>query len=362
MEYFMQQINQNTAELSTSYARLVRLDQEALYRIVLENQLLPIGKPVVYSVRMPIDFNKLLTLGQWLEKRKYGQEGSDLIPGLWQAFVNSKKFLTYKQDFIGLWIGIKVNQNGIDPESGNIVKFPVRIINGIITDSEIDWILNVCHPEQTKELLDNLLVTTAAYYPSCNQVDFKSQRGWKLKRNNWCIVPQDKVGDLILNSMPFSFTAIESSVCQFAEKMADNVIVQNNVNAHVRITEWYLQKGLNAVRHPVSSDLFFQPNKVRLPKDGNKIYPHEFMEYEQETEQKFIIAPLASLNAIDFQIVDNDIALFLHSAEKTIVYPREKGVEWLNTEIARHLQSLFNTKILQPPYDKTKFISDVDFM
>lgn len=320
---------------------LIKIDLEEIHLFSLQNQPYVIGDPVIYDAVTPIDYTKLPTLNQWLEQRKYNQEGSDLIPGLWQAFALSKRELKHNQDFMTSWIGMKEKPDKGKTTSGQVVTIFNRVINGIVTNETVEWIFNVCSPKQRDELLDNLLIPTAVYYPSSHQIDFEEKQGFKPQKNKWCIVPQDRIKD---------------------SKIADNIIIQNNINCRIKAIEYYVEKGLYSVQR-LANEIVIQTNKVAYPKDGEKIFAYDFVNDKRNLSEKNIeLAPLGGASKIEFKIVDDDVALLLYIDSKCIMYSGLNCALWLNEEVIKHLQSLFDVSVLKAPYDNMHLISGLAFI
>jgi hypothetical protein len=157
----------------------------------LRNQIYPIGKPIIEDFKHS-KYNRYDTLGQWLEKRKYGKHNSELVDGLWTAIVSTKEIdvdknqwekLEYAQDFLISWFNFKYSEVAtmdtdsdkvdleIQPKTGNVKILNHQVIQAVITSDFLEWLYNVCSPRQRNELLDHLYINVACYYPAYSRVN-----------------------------------------------------------------------------------------------------------------------------------------------------------------------------------------------
>lgn len=166
---------------------IVDNDIAGAYGNGLRNQIYPVGRPVFekFEVCKRKNANQYLTLREWLKKRKYGKDNCELVPGLWTAIVSTKEDyrLKYPQDFLISWFDFKYADLAsmdtdtdkvdleIQPKTGTTKIFNHQVINAQINSDYVEWVYNICSPRQRNELLDNIYVQTACYYPSYSQID-----------------------------------------------------------------------------------------------------------------------------------------------------------------------------------------------
>lgn len=157
------------------------IDISGCYGEGLRNQIYPIGRPCIIDYPLRSKQNDYLTLREFLSK--YGNE---LLPGLWKARVSCKEGYTlkYRQDFLISWyppkdlnklIKTDTELEGIDfwtEENVGVTKIFTNEVNlAIITHDFVQWVDTVCSDKQRKELLDNLIVNCAMFYPASKLVE-----------------------------------------------------------------------------------------------------------------------------------------------------------------------------------------------
>lgn len=279
----------------------------------LRNQIYPIGRPTFekFEVNNHRDVNHYLTLGEWLRKRKYGKAKCQLVNGLWTAVVSVPEGykLKYAQDFLASWFDFKfkdlarMNTDSdsydleIKPKTGNSKIFNHEIVNAPINSDFVEWLYNICGKQQRKELLDNLYIQSACYYPAYSRVgsfDVLCDRfdNWQLK--NTCISKKTKVvlddGEVIfngavhmVNNEPTGWLGLDLGELIVDDLLAwrkmhqkldgkkspmdvlfklcvntlygvfcspyfdiSNTVVGNNITARCRAMAWYMEKGHHA--------------------------------------------------------------------------------------------------------------------
>ena len=200
--------NNRPLSIAEKEKTLIDIDIKSAYGTTLINQVYPIGKPIIESFDIENkDNNCYLSLRDWLEKRKYGTDKSELVDGLWICFVSVKESknqystLINSQDFLISWFDFKYeeiesmlpdseeNDTEINPKTGKVKILNNQIVNSVINSDFIEWLEKVCNPKQRKELLDNLYVLSSCYYPSYSQVNsldelLEKSTEWQENGNN----------------------------------------------------------------------------------------------------------------------------------------------------------------------------------
>lgn len=291
---------------------IVDNDIAGAYGNGLRNQIYPIGRPLFekFEVNSHRDVNQYLNLGQWLKNRKYGKDDCELVNGLWTAVVSVPEGykLRYTQDFLASWFDFKFQELAkmdtdtdnydleIKPKTGNTKIFNYEIVNAPINSDFLEWLYNVCGKQQRSELLNNLYIQSACYYPSYSRVNTFDELcdrfdKWELK--NTCISKKTKVkfdgkvvfngsvhmvnneptawlgfnlGELIVDDLlawrkmhqqldgkksPMDVLfklCINTLYGVFCSPYFDisNTVVGNNITARCRAMAWYMEKGHHA--------------------------------------------------------------------------------------------------------------------
>jgi hypothetical protein len=383
-------------------------DISGCYGEGLRAQLYPLGKPVVleYPIHSPI--NDYKTLRQFL--KKYGKE---LVPGLWQARVSTREgyVLKYPQDFIVSWIPPKDISNMItDSEApgaeewwnednvGLTKIFTNQVHLGLIQHDFIQWLDEIATSRQRKELLDNLMVVTALFYPASERVDnveLLVKRHQTHDGKNTATIKTQKqktteimtrqechswyginVGEMLVNLLlierkkhpkesPLNLlyklcinTAYGDFVSQFFK--ISNVCVGNNITARARALAWYMEKGLHGFQ-TITDGCAFDLNKVLYPKNERKVTGESTVNlYANEDVKNYPRKPLGNVNYIDLirvkifnkekQKEELKGCLLLYQGSQSTVLSLQQSQKWLDTKVAEHLRNLFpNVDVLHQP-------------
>jgi hypothetical protein len=388
-------------------------DISGCYGEGLRAQLYPLGKPVVleYPINSPI--NDYKTLRQFL--KKYGKE---LVPGLWQARVSTREGYTlkYPQDFIVSWIPPKdISKMITDSEApgadewwnednvGLTKIFTNEVHLGLIQHDFVQWLNEIATPRQRKELLDNLMVVTALFYPKSERVDGvgelvkchqthagKNTASIKTqKRKTTEIMTRQEchawygvnVGEMLVNLLlierkkhpkesPLNLlyklcinTAYGDFVSQFFK--ISNVCVGNNITARARALAWYMEKGLHGFQ-TITDGCAFDMNKVLFPRDnreegkitgensvgvyaklaeGSKNYPRKSL-----GNVDYIDTFLITLHNKQKQKEELKPCLILYQGNQSTILSPQQTQKWLDTTVAEHLRNLFpNVDVLHQP-------------
>jgi hypothetical protein len=383
-------------------------DISGCYGEGLRAQLYPLGKPVVleYPIHSPI--NDYKTLRQFL--KKYGKE---LVPGLWQARVSTREgyVLKYPQDFIVSWIPPKdISKMITDSEApgadewwnednvGLTKIFTNEVHLGLIQHDFVQWLDEIATSRQRKELLDNLMVVTALFYPASEQVNGVGElikcHQTHAGRNTATIKTQKRktteimtrqechawyginVGEMLVNHLlierkkhpkesPLNIlyklcinTAYGDFVSQFFK--VSNVCVGNNITARSRALAWYMEKGLHGFQ-TITDGCAFDLNNVLFPEENRLVTGENVVNNYAKIKKgskHFPVKPLANIDYIDIlpiaipngQKEKNEWkgCLVLYQAEKSTVLSLKETQKWLDTKVAEHLRNLFpNVDVLQ---------------
>jgi hypothetical protein len=376
-------------------------DISGCYGEGLRAQLYPLGKPVVLEYPIHSPLNDYKTLRQFL--KKYQKE---LVPGLWQARVSTREgyVLKYPQDFIVSWIPPKdISKMITDSEApgadewwnednvGLTKIFTNEVHLGLIQHDFVQWLDEIATSRQRKELLDNLMVVTALFYPASEQVNGVGElikcHQTHAGRNTATIKTQKRktteimtrqechawyginVGEMLVNHLlierkkhpkesPLNIlyklcinTAYGDFVSQFFK--VSNVCVGNNITARARALAWYMEKGLHGFQ-TITDGCAFDLNKVLFPEENRLVTGENVVNNYAKIKKgskHFPVKPLANIDYIDIlpiaipngQKQKNEWkgCLVLYQAEKSTVLSLKETQKWLDTKVAEHLRNLF---------------------
>jgi len=374
-------------------------DISGCYGEGLRAQLYPLGKPVVLEYPIDSPLNDYKTLRQFL--KKYSKE---LVPGLWQARVSTREeyLLKYPQNFIVSWIPPKdISKMITDSEApgaeewwnednvGLTKIFTNQVHLGLIQHDFIQWLDEIATSRQRKELLDNLMVVTALFYPASERVNdvgelvkyHQTHAGKNTatiktqKRKTTEIMTRQEchawyginVGEMLVNHLlverkkhpkesPLNIlyklcinTAYGDFVSQFFK--ISNVCVGNNITARARALAWYMEKGLHGFQ-TITDGCAFDLNKVVYPKNERKVTGESTINLYANNDVKNY--PRQPLGNVDY-IVLNPVQLFNEQKQKDklkgclVLYKDSQSTflslketqKWLDTKVAEHLRNLF---------------------
>ena len=372
------------------------IDISGCYGEGLRVQEYPLGIPTIIDYPKYADNNKYLTLNQFLKKH-----GDNLVPGLWQARVSLKEDykLKYQQDYLMSWIPPKdlkeLSSNNEDGDTeqwweidnvGTVKIFKNEITNAIITHDFIQWLDNIASAKQRRELLDNLYIVTAMWYPKCERVksiselikahnnhkgvntcNIKEKKGKtkKVSTENMCHAWYSlNLGDLLVTKLlierkkypkktPLNTlyklcinTLYGDMVSPFFH--VGNVLVGNNITARARALAWCMEKGFNGFQ-TITDGCAFDLNKVVFGKDKRKITgTSHITPYLDSTWDNYKQKPLC-MDAIEndgnignfkYILSDNNLIL-IEDANIKAKYSLEDAKSLLNEIAWIHLQKHF---------------------
>lgn len=386
------------------------IDISGCYGEGLRVQTYPLGIPVIIDYPIKSKLNDYQTLRQFL--KRYGHE---LVPGLWQARVSCKdgQPLKYKQDYLVSWFPPKdISHMPTDSEFadtdqwwtvdnvGEIKILTSEVHHAIVTHDFIQWLENVASPRQRKELLDNLIVETAMFYPASERVDsikelVEAHRTHQGKNTTLAAKSKGKtrkiaieeechrwyginLGELLVNKLllerkkypkktPFNElyklcinTVYGDMVSPFFT--VGNVVVGNNITARARALAWCMEKGFHGWQS-ITDGCAFDVNRVLYPRHNLKITGEMVVGlYADNVYGNHTFAPLidnchlsVTLNhaEVNLRVVDEKPALTIRFGDELQELTPDKSLSWINKVAMQHLQRLFpNLDILhQVTYD-----------
>jgi hypothetical protein len=396
---------------------LLDIDYSGCYGEGQRNQLYPFGRPLVDEYDYPSKINKYPTLREWLKARKFGKEDCELVAGLWSARVSTKE--TFKgdnpvyaelknpQDFVASWFDFKIKDiaemktdseiedapenNYLEVKTGLNKIFNKQIINGIITHDFVDWLYNVCGEKQRAELLDNLYIHTAIYYPAYDRVNSSTELLERIanhegenhsktaprKGGSKAIkVTQECTAWYAVNSGEFLIDDVLAYRKIHPKKNPDNsknpmntlyklivntlygdmvspffnignVVVGNNITARARAACYYAEKGFNGVQS-ITDGVCFELNNVVYPSKNFRVTAesvvnlHRLSSRDVNRVRNLKFAPIGGYDNIKLNWVETDKkdgkgkSIFLPELELLkdgdieYIKPEKVGEDWVN--------------------------------
>lgn len=367
------------------------LDIAGCYGEGLRVQLYPLGNPVVLDYPIDSPQNVYMTLRQFI--KRYGKE---LVAGAWQARVSTKEGyrLKYPQDFLMSWFPPKdISKLPTDTDLGEteewwsvdnvgLTKIFTRQVNlALINHDFIQWLDNIASSRQRKELLDNLLVVTALYYPLSDRVDSVRQlrdKHDKFLGQNTCTIKKVKgqttkisvsqechawygvtLGDMFITKLlqerrkypkktPLNELFKLCINTTFGDMVSPyfavgNVVVGNNITARARSLAWYMEKGLHGWQTITDGCAFdvnavLHPAKVRV--NGESVV--ELHRGQPFAKQDLALKPLGLYDSVKLNLdEDGKPGITINSGKSQVVSDSEPALDWVNKIAMEHLQSLF---------------------
>jgi hypothetical protein len=377
---------------------LADADIAGCYGNGLKHQDFPFGRPLIIDYPIKSDKNNYYTLRKFL--KQYGEE---LVPGLWQARVSTPKdySLKYPQDFLISWIPPK-DPSKIPTDSDlqeidwysedniGITKIFTNEVNlALINQEFLDWLNNTASVRQRKELLDNLYVITAMFYPASERCEnvvelFQAIEGHEGK--NECIAETKKrkskkisieqecyswmsvnLGELLVSRLLVERSnyskhnpdekplnelyklCINTIYGDMVSPFFDigNVVVGNNITARARAMAWYMEKGLNGFQS-ITDGCAFELNRV-VHQDNQKVTATEVITtYLSSSDAHYKIKPIGGVDRIETTMEDDGLGITLYQADKITQLNNKDGKKWLETQIPLHLKTVFpNVPVLE---------------
>ncbi len=373
----------------------------------LKHQDFPFGRPLIIDYPIKSDNNDYYTLRKFLKKH-----GKDLVPGLWQARVSTPKDYTlkYAQDFLISWVPPK-DPSKIPTDSElqevewfsedniGITKIFTNEVNlALINQEFLDWLENTASMRQRKELLDNLLVITAMFYPAserCNNVVEFFQAIEEHNGKNQCIAQVKKrktkkvtieeechawmsvnLGDLLVTRLltersKYSKDNPDEKPLNELYKLCintiygdmvspffdiGNVVVGNNITARARAMAWYMEKGLNGFQ-TITDGCAFELNRIIYPRRERLSSETVLTTYLPIEESNFTIKPIGGVDRIETTSGEKGLGITIYQSEKITQLENKQAKKWLEEKITAHLKTVFPNI---PVIDKFSFeIKDI---
>lgn len=370
---------------------LADVDIAGCYGNGLKHQDFPFGRPLIIDYPIKSDNNNYYTLKKFLKKF-----GSELVPGLWQARVSTPKGyqLKYAQDFLMSWqppkdpskIPTDSDLQEIDwysEDNIGVVKIFSHEVNlALINQEFIDWLDNTASVRQRAELLDNLQVITAMFYPAserCTDVTeffnaIDSHQGKNLcdaqtKRRGtkkitieqechaWMAV---NLGDLLVSRLLVERSkyaknnpkekplnelyklCINTIYGDMVSPFFDigNVVVGNNITARARAMAWYMEKGLNGFQ-TITDGCAFELNRVIYPGKVQLTSETVQITYLDSGNANYRIRPIGSVDRIEVTDDEKGLGLLLMQGDAITQLDNYKAKDWLAEQVAEHLKTIF---------------------
>lgn len=425
---------------------ILDIDLSSCYGEGQRNQLYPFGNPLVDEFESESKINKYPSLKQWLKKRKYGTSNCELVPGLWQARVSTKEIfvdgkvtyekLKFPQDYLSSWFDFKIKDisqlktdseiedlsesEQLEVKTGLTKIFNYQVINGIITHDFIDWLFNVCGIHQRNDLLDNLYIHTAMYYPSYDRVDSPLELLARIKNHNaknesnskqikrgsqhtkitrectawyavnmgefiiddllsWRKMHPKKNADGTKNAMNTLYKLVVNTL--YGDMVSpffsvSNVVVGNNITARARAACYYVEKGFNCMQS-ITDGGQFDILKVVFAPDNRKITAQSVVNLHREndvTKRHLRLGIIGCYDEIKLNWIEIDNKKFPElmlikngnieklTPYKTIINGEESymipAMQWIDKKAMEHLQSLFDVDVLKMETTVLKVKSD----
>lgn len=359
-------------------------------------QTYPLGIPLIIDYPINNKNNCYESLRQF--RKRYEKE---LVPGLWQARVSTLEGyqLKYPQDFLISWIPPKdISKMVTDSEFadtdewwtvdnvGEIKIFNNQIKHAIITHDFIQWLDNVASPRQRKELMDNLYVETAMYYPARDRVnsvdeliaEHQKHSGKNLTfggvakgRTRKVSIEENchkwyglNMGDLLITRLiierkkhpaksPLN-TLYKLCINTLYGDMVSpfftvgNVVVGNNITARARALAWCMEKGLHGWQ-TITDGCVFDLNRIVYPRDEVRLTGEYLVGvYSKFDSGHHIVGGLDNKLSVTLNsevclegnkpnYKGSEIALYDDVRQLTY----KDAIQWANVAAMEHLQRLF---------------------
>ncbi len=373
----------------------------------LKHQDFPFGRPLIIDYPIKSDNNDYYTLRKFLKKH-----GKDLVSGLWQARVSTPKDYTlkYAQDFLISWVPPK-DPSKIPTDSElqevewfsedniGITKIFTNEVNlALINQEFLDWLENTASMRQRKELLDNLQVITAMFYPAserCDNVIEFFQAIEEHNGKNQCIAEVKKrktkkvtieeechawmsvnLGDLLVTRLLVERSkyskdnpdekplnelyklCINTIYGDMVSPFFDigNVVVGNNITARARAMAWYMEKGLNGFQ-TITDGCAFELNRVVYPDKSRLTSETLLITYIPTDDVNYKVKPIGGVDRIETVSGEKGLGVTIYQSDKITQLDNKQAKNWLEEKITAHLKSAFPNI---PVIDKFSFeIKDI---
>lgn len=369
---------------------LADVDIAGCYGNGLKHQDYPFGRPLIIDYPIKSDQNEYYTLKKFLKQYR-----DELVPGLWQARVSTPDGyeLKYNQDFLMSWIPPKDPSKiptDTDLETfdwytedniGTVKIFTNQIHLAIINQEFLDWLDNTASTRQRAELLNNLQVVTAMFYPAserCQDVveffeaidnhkgknitkgEIKRRKTKKISIEQECHAWYSvNLGDLLVTRLlaergnysksnpaekPLNTlyklcinTIYGDMVSPFFD--IGNVVVGNNITARARAVAWYMEKGLNGFQ-TITDGCAFELNRI-IHQRRIKLTSETVMVNDSDRRPDYQVKPIGGYDRIEVYETEKGLGLTLMSDENITRMDNYQAKEWLATMVKSHLETCF---------------------
>jgi hypothetical protein len=386
---------------------LADADIAGCYGNGLKHQDFPFGRPLIIDYPIKSDNNEYQSLRKFL--KTYGKE---LVPGLWQARVSTPKDYTlkYPQDFLISWVPPK-DPSKIPTDSDlqevewfsedniGLTKIFTNQVNlALINQEFVDWLENTASARQRKELLDNLYVITAMFYPAserCDNVVELFDAIEKHKGKNRCIAETKKrrtkkvtieqechawmsvnLGSLLVIQLLVErakynkYNPDEKPLNELYKLVINtiygdmvspffdigNVVVGNNITARARAMAWYMEKGLNGFQ-TITDGCAFELNRV-IHADKTRLTSETLLiTYVPTDDVNYKVKPIGDVDRIETFSEADGLGITIYQSDKITQLSNKDARKWLEQQIPLHLKIQFPNV---PVIDKFSFeIKDI---
>lgn len=373
------------------------LDISSCYGEGLRGQLYPLGVPVIIDYPVASNYNSYMTLRQFLK-----QYGKELVPGLWQARVSTGDGyrLKYPQDNLMSWFPprdiskmptdtdlAETDEWWSEDNVGTLKVHTHQVHLALINHDFIQWLDYVASPRQRNELLDNLRVVTAMYYPASERVssiEILRHAHDTHEGRNTCTVKKIRgvttkisihqechkwygitLGEMFITKLlqernkhkkktPMNELMKLCINTTYGDMVSPffgigNVVVGNNITARARSLAWYMEKGLHGWQ-TITDGCAFDVNNVlhhgKVKANGENLVG---LHRESSRHMHLVFKPLDNVTEVNL-IIDNDQqpgvkiqkSIDIDSIDEIqICLDSESSQSWVNRAAMEHLQNMF---------------------
>jgi hypothetical protein len=382
---------------TTIEALLCDIDISSCYGEGLRSQIYPLGVPIVIDYPINSPNNKYETLKTFLTKYR-----RDLVPGLWQARVSLKKdyILTNPQDYFASWfppkdpLSMPTDSDFSETDQwwevenvGEIKILNYEITHAIITHDGLQWIENIAGKRLRTELLNNLIVETAMYYPKYERVNtvdelleaHKSHTGLNTTevkvrntRSRKIAIEQEchrwvgfNLGDLLIDKLllerkkhpkktPLNEKYKLCTNTVYGDMVSPfftigNVVVGNNITARARALAWCMEKGFHGFQ-TITDGCVFDINNVLFARGSRALNGSMLVNlYADKKRILHKFKPLShndelSVTLNSYKLIgDNSKAITLKGVtdDDSVFIDIDNPITWVNDRAMQHLRDLF---------------------
>lgn len=290
---------------------IVDIDISGCYATTMKSIGYAIGNPAILDYPKARNSNKPAKGNQYFTLREFLKYyGKELVPNRWIARVSTIGYLlNYPQDLIMSWYPPKKIEDMVsdsDKDGWDILNlendgeskvFKREIHLGILTTDILEIIEYQTSPKQRKELLDNLYVVSAMYFPASEKKDSLKEvieasdqypeRNYcrhqkvngKIQKINieetchaWCELPLQEYMELLSNErkkyrkdnpdeFPLNKVMKDCLNTPYGDIVSryfliSNTVIGNNITARARVMAWCIEKGLNTYQVITDGGMF----------------------------------------------------------------------------------------------------------